>query len=126
MKKIKILWVEDNPDFADSICLRIKGNLRNNNIELEQIEKQTNGTHVYNTVRDWEPNLILMDHNLDDSKFNGANLIIEIRFLNAEIPIIYYSSEMNERLTNLVSGEKNIICCVRDSVGDEILGLLSL
>ena len=124
MKQLKVLWVEDDLNFADSIHLRIKREVTKLGFEFSSVEKLTNGNNVSDTVRDWQPNIIMMDHNLDNILINGANLIIQIRFQNHETPIIYYSSEMDQRLIKLVQNENKVFPSSRDNVADEILKLL--
>ena len=124
MKQLKILWVEDDLNFGDSIHLRIKREITKLGFEFSSVEKLTNGNHVSDTVRDWQPDIIMMDHNLDDVLINGANLIIQIRFQNHDTLIVYYSSEMDQRLIELVQNENKVFASSRDNVADELLKLL--
>lgn len=124
MQQLKVLWVEDDLNFGDSIHLRIKREVTRLGFELSVIEKLTNGNHVSDTVRDLQPDIIMMDHNLDNVLINGANLIIQIRFQNHDTPIVYYSSEMDQRLIELVRNENKVFPSSRDNVADELLKLL--
>lgn len=123
MKKLKILWVEDDPNFPGSVKFRIKKFLNDNDIQFDE-EFLTNGAFVWDIVRDWKPDIIMMDHNLDDVTINGANLIIEIRFHNNDTPIIFYSSEMDERLAQIAKLDDNIFISSRGDVPDELVRLI--
>lgn len=124
MKKINILWVEDDEKFGPSIHFRIEDELKKMKIELEEPELLQDGKHVWDSVRDLQPDIIMMDHNLQDVLVNGANLIIEIRFHNNETPIIFYSSEMGPMLINMVQGENEVYTCPRKDVSTELLRLI--
>jgi CheY-like chemotaxis protein len=124
MKNLKILWVDDNVTFGPSIHVRIKSEVVKLGFNLAEIETLQNGKYVWDTVRDWKPDIIMMDHNLDDVKINGANLIIEIRFHNNETPIIFYSSEMDDKLISLIDDEVRVYPSTRDDVGAELLHLI--
>ena len=71
MLKIKILWVEDDPNFANSVLLRLRNDLHEMGVEVEE-EKLKDGNYVWETVRDWKPEVIMMDHKLESVQTNGA------------------------------------------------------
>ena len=123
MKNLKVLWIEDDPKFPGSIIFRIQRQLKSLNVEFQE-EILVNGTHVSDTVRDWKPDLILMDHNLQDVTINGANLIIQIRVHDHTTPIIFYSSEMDQNLIEMVDGESDVFTSPRGDLADEILRLI--
>lgn len=75
-------------------------------------------------VRDWKPDIVMMDHNLEDVTINGANLITEIRFHNNELPIIFYSSEMGPELIAMVDGYDEVYTSPRNDTQDELLRLI--
>lgn len=124
MQKLKVLWVEDDIKFGPSIHYRIEDELKEVEITLATPELLTDGKDVWVMVRDWKPNIIMMDHNLEDVKINGANLIVEIRFHDHDTPIIYYSSEMDDRLKKLVEGEHKVYICSRPDVPSELIRLI--
>lgn len=124
MKKIRLLWVDDDIEFGPSIHFRIIEDALKLGFEFEEPETLEGGEYVWDTVRDWKPDIIMMDHNLDDVRLNGANLIIEIRFHNTNTPIVFYSSEMDDKLIKLVEDEANVYPSIRDDVGAELLKLL--
>lgn len=125
MRKLKILWVEDDVNFGPSIHFRIEDNVRDLGLEFQEPELLQNGNFVWDTVRDLKPDIIMMDHNLEDVNTNGALLTTEIRFHNNETPIIYYSSEMGPKLMELVKGESNVFTSTRSDVSVELLRLLT-
>lgn len=125
MRELKILWVEDDEKFGPSIHFRIEDSLIQNGIKLTEPILLGNGEGVWETVRDLEPDIIMMDHNLEDVIINGANLVIEIRFHNNETPIIFYSSEMGEKLSNLVKNENEVYISKRADVHSELERLIS-
>jgi CheY-like chemotaxis protein len=125
MKKLKVLWVEDDPNFPSSVIFRIRKFLTENNIEFVE-EYLTNGKHVWDVVRDWQPDLIMMDHNLDDVTINGANLIVHIRIHSNETPIIFYSSEMGPILVKMVEKENEVYVTSRTDIHEEIIRLMKL
>lgn len=120
MKELKILWVEDDINFGPSIHFRIENEMNELGFNFENPKLLINGAYVWDTVRDWTPDIIMMDHNLEDITTNGAKLIVEIRFHNHETPIIFYSSEMGERLINLVRGENEVYTSTRADVHAEL------
>lgn len=122
MKKIKILWVEDDPNFPKSVLLRLKSDLNKIGVEIEE-EKLTDGNYVWETVRDWKPDIIMMDHNLESVQTNGALLVLEIVFVQNHdgTPIIFYSSAMDEKLVGLVNNANNVSPTGRDEVHTELL-----
>lgn len=124
MNKIKILWIEDDLDFGPSIHFRIEDELADNKIQISGCELLKNGDGMRNIVRDWKPDVIMMDHNLEDVRINGANLIAEIRLYDHDTPIIYYSSEMDEQLISLVKDEHKVFSTGRKEVHNELTTLL--
>lgn len=127
MKKIKVLWVDDDPNFGPGVHLRYEDDLLELNIELTDPNPNLNlqnGEFVHDTINLQQPDLIMMDHNLEDVKINGANLIRSIRFLNHDTPIIYYSSEMSDSLINLIKDENNITSMQRGDVESSFFTLI--
>ncbi len=124
MRKLKVLWVEDDLNFGNSIHFRIGDDCNEMGIELEDPELLQNGNYVWDTIRDLKPDIIMMDHNLEDVRINGSNVIVEIRFLDNETPIIFYSSEMDGRLMKLVEGENKVYTSTRADVHSELLRLI--
>tara|TARA_R110002126_G_scaffold75715_1_gene188916 strand:- start:316 stop:717 length:402 start_codon:yes stop_codon:yes gene_type:complete len=127
MKKIKILWVDDDGNFGPGVHLRYEDDLKEIGIELVNPKHHLilkSGEYVYETVRTHEPDLIMMDHNLEDVKINGGNLVVGIRLINNEIPIIYYSSEMNSDLMKLVEDENNVTSMQRTEVESSFFTLI--
>ncbi|WP_138431353.1 response regulator [Fodinibius saliphilus] len=124
MNEIKIFWIEDDLTFGNTVHLRIEDELEDNGISLADPELSKNGDGFRNVMRDWEPDIIMMDHNLDNVRVNGANLIVEIRLYDNDTPIIFYSSEMDQTLTDMVDGEQNIKISQRNNVHDELLTLI--
>lgn len=122
MINIKILWVEDDPNFANSVLLRLRNDLLEMGVVVEE-EKLKDGNYVWETVRDWKPDVIMMDHNLESVQTNGALLVLEIVFVqnHDETPIIFYSSAMDEKLVGLVSNANNVSPTGRDEVHTELL-----
>ncbi len=119
MRKVKVLWVDDDSNFGPGVQLRYEDELLDLGIELSDPNPHLNlknGEYVHETVANHEPDLIMMDHNLEDVVINGANLINSIRFVNHDTPIIYYSSEMDESLINLIKDENNVTSMKRGEV----------
>ncbi len=123
MSSLKILWIEDDPTFPGSVTYRMKGSLRSLDITFQE-EILNNGLHVWETVRDWKPDIIMMDHNLEDVSVNGANLIVQIRFHDNDTPIIFYSSEMGANLIEMIDDHNEIYTSPRGDVSDELLRLI--
>jgi hypothetical protein len=119
---IKILWIENDPTARDSILKRIKIDLERMDVQLTN-ETLIDGNFVWETVRDWHPHIIMMDHNLESVQTNGALLVLEIRFVqnHGETPIIFYSSAMDEKLVSLVSNVENVTPTTRDEAHTELL-----
>lgn len=84
--KYKILWIENEEDWVDSICDQIQEHLSDLGFEFEKklIAKEE-------SVNYDEYDLILMDLNLAEQP-NGAELIERIRNLNVFTDIVFYSS----------------------------------
>jgi DNA-binding NarL/FixJ family response regulator len=125
MRTLRILWVEDDNHFPDSVIFKIEEELTTLEVQIEENRCLKNGNGVWEEVRDWQPHIIMMDHNLEDVKKNGASLIIEIRYHNHDTPIIFYSSEMGPNLIELVKGENKVFPSGRDDVGAEMIRLIS-
>jgi DNA-binding response OmpR family regulator len=125
MRKLKILWVEDDGTYPASVHLRTKRELTLLKIELDDPIILTSGHYVWETVRDEKPDIILIDHNLEDVMINGANIIIEIRFHNNETPIIYYSSEMSTTLMKLVDDEYKVHTALRQDLESDIVRIIT-
>lgn len=123
MTPIKVLWIEDDIKFGPSIHFRVEQELLELGVELVEPELLTNGDHVSSTVRDWKPQLIMVDHNLEVVSTNGAILIREIRFQDHDTPIIFYSSEMGKDLIDLVKGEHEVYTSTRGDVHSELIRL---
>ena len=104
MINLKVLWVEDEDNYPDSINYRLENELNALSVNITNIEIIKTGRDVWIMVRDWKPDIVMMDHNLEDVTINGANLITEIRFHNNELPIIFYISEKGPELIALVYG----------------------
>lgn len=124
MRELKILWVEDDEKFGPSIHYRIEDDLAKKGISLLYPQLLGSGEGVWETVRDWEPDIIMMDHNLEDVTINGANLVVEVRFHNNDTPIIFYSSEMGVKLANLVKSENEVYISKRADVHSELERLI--
>lgn len=90
--KYKILWIENEEDWVDSIYDQIQEHLSNLGFEFEKklIAKEE-------SVNYDEYDLILMDLNLAEQP-NGAELIERIRNLNVFTDIVFYSSVGIDRL----------------------------
>jgi hypothetical protein len=124
MKSLRVLWVEDDASYPESMHLRTKKELANIGIELLYPIVLTDGEFVWDTVRDHDPEVIFIDHNLEDVRVNGANLIVEIRFHNNETPIIYYSSEMCDLLMKLVEKEHKVHTALRQDLHSDIVRII--
>ncbi len=127
MRKLKVLWVDDNINFGPGIHLRYEDDLLNINVELIDPKPHLvliNGEYVNGTIVTHQPDLVMMDHNLDDVKINGANLIINIRHIDSKVPIIYYSTEMNDALKELVQDENNVKAMQRGDVESSFFTLI--
>lgn len=85
--KYKILWIENEKDWVDSIYDQIQEHLSDLGFELEKklIAKEEESVNYD------EYDLILMDLNLAEQP-NGAELIERIRNLNVFTDIVFYSS----------------------------------
>ena len=85
--KYKILWIENEADWVDSIYDQIQEHLSDLGFEFEKklIAKEEESV-IYD-----EYDLILMDLNLAEQP-NGAELIERIRNLNVFTDIVFYSS----------------------------------
>lgn len=127
MKKIKILWVDDDENFGPGVHLRYEDDLADIGIALINPKPHLllkNGNYLHETVLTHEPDIIMMDHNLDDVMINGANLIISIRHINHDTPIIYYSSEMSQGLIEFVKNENNVSAIQRGEVESSFFTLI--
>ena len=124
MKELKLLWVEDDEKFGPSIHFRIEDGLLSNGIKLSEPQLLKSGDGVWETVRIWQPDIIMIDHNLEDVLINGANLVVEIRLHDNDLPIIFYSSEMDEKLANLVVNENQVYTSKRADVHSELERLI--
>lgn len=125
MRNLKILWVEDDPNFPDSVKYRIRRKLKSLKISIDDPTIESNGRFVWEIIRDLKPEIIMMDHNLEDVVINGANLIVQIRFHENDTPIIFYSSEMGPELIEMVDGENEVYTSPRGDVADELLRLIT-
>lgn len=85
--KYKILWIENEEDWVDSIYDQIQDHLSDLGFEFEKklIAKEEESVNYD------EYDLILMDLNLAEQP-NGAELIERIRNLNVFTDIVFYSS----------------------------------
>lgn len=85
--KYKILWIENEEDWVDSIYDQIQEHLSDLGFEFEKklIAREEESVNYD------EYDLILMDLNLADQP-NGAELIERIRNLNVFTDIVFYSS----------------------------------
>lgn len=124
MINLKVLWVEDEDNYPDSINYRLENELNALSVNITNIEIIKTGRDVWIMVRDWKPDIVMMDHNLEDVTINGANLITEIRFHNNELPIIFYSSEMGPELIAMVDGYDEVYTSPRNDTQDELLRLI--
>ncbi len=50
MRKLKILWVEDDLNFGPSIHFRIDGELEKLNIQLDEPELLQDGKYIWDTI----------------------------------------------------------------------------
>jgi DNA-binding response OmpR family regulator len=126
-EKIRVLFIEDDTRFPLSVFIRIQADIINLGLEFEDHEILPTGEYVWETVRDWKPHVIMMDHNLDNIKRNGADLIIEIRFVqnHDDTPIVFYSSEMDESLKALVASASNTVSVHRQEAHNELLAVIT-
>ena len=125
MRKLTVLWIEDDSSYPESMHLRVKKELASLDLEFDKPIVLTDGEYVWETVRDYQPDIIFIDHNLEDVKVNGANLIIVIRFHNNETPIIYYSSEMSDKLMKLVEKEHKVHTALRQDLHSDLIRIIS-
>jgi|SRR5665647_995987 len=125
MRKLTVLWIEDDSSYPESMHLRVKKELASLDLEFDNPIVLTDGEFVWETVRDHQPDIIFVDHNLEDVKVNGANLIIVIRFHNNETPIIYYSSEMSDKLMKLVEKEHKVHTALRQDLHSDLIRIIS-
>jgi len=123
--EIKLLWVDDDTEFGPAIEFRLNTTLVVKNLELVHVDLLQDGNFIWETVRQLKPHIVMMDHNLQDVKRNGANFITEIRLHDNELPIIFYSSEMGPALMQLVQGENRVFTSTRNDVHAELMRLIS-
>lgn len=125
MRQLYVLWIEDSQNYIDSFLFNLVPDLRNINIDFGTPDIHHSAENIDSISRAINVDLVLVDYNLPGG-VNGDEVIIKIcsHAHNSNIPIIFYSSNINAvELQALVSSFQNVICVHRDSLGDEIIRL---
>ena len=126
MADLKLIWVDDKPEAGPSIEFRVEPDLTINSHRIVKSEYLENGQYLIPTIRQINPSIILMDHNLNDIERNGAVLIAEVRLHFENIPIIYYSTEMNEAMKSNALRFNSVYPIIRDDVAAELLRIVKI
>lgn len=145
MKKkcLNVVWVEDVKISQKSIWFSLEPDLKKLGIELN-ITWQDSGRGVaslihekncdrgrdgYNSVDIID--LLIVDYNLEETleenqkvALNGLEVIVEVRQIDHEIPVLFYTGNSMADLNDLIAGENNVHCSHRDDINTNIIRLI--
>lgn len=146
MKILNVLWVEDVERNKKAIWYNLEPELGSLDIEFI-IDWQNSGRYAATLVRDRNRNrgrvgfpdtndmvqLMLVDYNLEETLkpgqiigIDGASVIRETRLHDNDLPILFYSSNNEVDLANLIEGENMVYSSHRDNIIAEIIRLLKM
>ena len=126
MRPIYSIWIEDVPKYIDTLIYNLTPDFEDLGIEFCKPDLHLSESFLPDVARAIEVDIVMVDYNLPGG-INGDSVIQSIRQYehNNKTPIIFYSSNLDSAdLKKLVIGLPNIICCHRDSLGDELIRIL--
>jgi CheY-like chemotaxis protein len=90
--RYKILWVENELDFVESFPIeRVAQHIEGEGFEFE-LEVRSTPQDVKRVVSQRDYDLLLVDYNITEDEFDGADLIRKIRDNKCLTEVIFYSS----------------------------------
>lgn len=125
LKPVYAIWIEDIVKYVDTLLYNLKPDFDDFKVDFIS-DTHDSGKFIVDVARAIDVDMVLVDYNLPNG-INGDDVIKIIRSFphNDETPIIFYSSNMDaEGLQKLLIGVKNVTCCHRDSLGDEIIRVI--
>lgn len=118
MKIVKLLWVDDMQEWANSVQVNLKIVAPKFDVELKVINLK-NGEDIMNHLNiDFDG--IIMDYHMEP--FNGDKYIRDVRFEEhlEHVPILFYSQDTSARLDEIISDLKGITTVYRPNLEDKV------
>jgi CheY-like chemotaxis protein len=118
-KTLKLLWIDDMENWAQSAQNNLKIIARKYEIDLVIVSFK-NGEGILQQLNiDFDG--IIMDYHMDP--FNGDKYIRDIRFEEhlEHIPILFYSQDNSSQLDTLVKDLKNVTTVYRPNLEHKII-----
>ncbi|MDP2159765.1 MAG: hypothetical protein Q8K02_04740 [Flavobacterium sp.] len=127
-KAIDIVWVEDNKQYLPSIEDDLKEIKKENKIEL-YITEENDSTKFINIAGNIPSSLVYcVDYNLHNNGkgINGDQVIKNIRALNKDCVIVFYSINLvQEELRKLIgNNDPNTYCVYRPNIIQKLRQLI--
>lgn len=118
MKIIKLLWIDDMENWANSAQTNLKLIAQKYKITLIIVPAK-NGEEILQQLN-IDFTAVIMDYHMEP--FNGDKYIKDIRFEEhlEHIPIIFYSQDNSTDLAKLVKDLKEVITVYRPNLEDKI------
>ena len=119
MKIIKLLWIDDMENWADSARINLEIVANKYDIQFKVILAE-NGEDVVQQLTAIDFDGVVMDYNMEP--FRGDKYIDDIRFEEhlGHIPIIFYSQDNTTNLDALVEKHANVVTVYRPNLEDKI------
>ena len=111
----RIHWVDDTPEFAESIRDGIVEHFENAEVDI-QTNIVDDGEGIENTALSEALDLFVLDYNLDGR--NGDELIEVLRKNGELTEIVFYSQDVN--VCGKFPTEEGVHTCIREDAGDKI------
>lgn len=119
MKVIKLFWIDDMENWADSARINLEIVAGKYKIKLKVIHAE-NGEDVVQQLNAIDFDGVIMDYNMEP--YRGDKYIDDIRFEEhlGHIPIIFYSQDNTTDLDALVEKHANVVTVYRPNLEDKI------
>ena len=118
-----VLWVDDNPEFMESLQDRLESLLEEKGFGLELISFESSSGDISSTLKNKEVELIVVDYNLGDEK--GDKVIRDIRANKNFQDIVFYSQVGIPSTVNR-NGLDGVFFATRAEAWDKIKSLVEL